>query len=179
MKKFFFLVGFVMISLFVSHTAFAQDATPSANSQSDYLLPYPGLLPDSLLYPLKLVRDRIVGFLISDPLKKSEFNLLQADKRLSSGISLFEKRKDKEELVYSTISKGENYFEEAIVKLDEAKKQGSPNTSDISTKLSQSAKKHAEVLKDLKKKVKNKQGFENLEKRVEGFEKRLVKYSQN
>ncbi len=54
----------------------------------DYTLPYPGILPDNPLYPLKAFRDRMVSVLIADPVKKSLFNLLQADKRLQSAVYL-------------------------------------------------------------------------------------------
>src|SRR3989344_6985739 len=97
--KYILAVFLVIISLF-SSSVYAQTelpsseeydygvtATDSATDQvEEYTLPYPGILPDNLLYPIKVFRDRIVSFLISDPLKKAEFNLLQADKRLQAGV---------------------------------------------------------------------------------------------
>ncbi|MBF8250036.1 MAG: LPXTG-motif cell wall anchor protein, partial [Candidatus Levybacteria bacterium] len=76
------------ISFAKSDLAAAQTATPSSNQEVNYELPYPGLLPDSPLYFLRVTRDKLVSFLISDPLKKAEFDLLQADKRLNAGIYL-------------------------------------------------------------------------------------------
>lgn len=180
MKKASFLLIFVLAFFFLGSQAslaqsdISKDAVPLSPTPVEYQLPYPGLLPDNPLYFLKVARDRIIGFLISDPLKKAEFNLLTADKRLNAGVYLFNSRQGKEDLVLSTISKGENYFEESIIKAREAKKQGM-DTVNILRRLSLSAKKHQEVLKELEaKSPKNKkQGFILLEKRVEDFEKTI------
>lgn len=140
-----------------------------------YDLPYPGILPDNPLYFLKMIRDRIVGFLISDPLKKAEFDLLQADKRLNAGIYLLDKNKDKNaRLAQSTISKGEDYFEKAIEKVDQAKKQGL-DTKDILRRLSEASKKHQEVLQSLEAKAGPdlKDDYVFLQSRAKNFESRV------
>lgn len=77
----------------------------------EYTLPYPGMLPDHPLYNLKRVRDYILERLIADPVKKSEFYILQADKRLQMGVYLAARGKN--ELAETTISKGEKYMEKA------------------------------------------------------------------
>ena len=140
----------LLIFLLSFNISFAQEISPTPNPKVNYELPYPGLLPDHPLYILKIIRDRIVDFLISDPLKKAEFNLLQADKRLNAGIYLF--NKDKIVMSISTISKAENYFEKAIRKIKEARGQGR-ETSKITNKIINSAKKHKEVLKSLEEKA--------------------------
>lgn len=187
MKKLIFLIA-LFIYFFYFQSSFAQvfdseaqtrgESSPSAvispTPMIEYQLPYPGLLPDSPLYFLKTFRDRIIGFLISDPLRKAEFDLLTADKRLNGGVYLLRKDKSKEELAFSTISKGENYFGEAISKVKEAKKQGMDATF-VLKKLSLSLKKHKEVLKELETKVsqKTKQEVKVLEKRGDNFEKEV------
>ena len=162
MRLIFLSVVFSLLLLSLSlRSSFAQEElilkeatgsseTVSRNKDIEYTLPYPGLLPDSPLYFLKTARDKIVSFLISDPLKKAEFNLLAADKRLNSGIFLFNKGKEKYKLAISTVSKGENYFEDAIAKAGEAKKKGL-DTNDILRRLSDSAYKHQEVIKSFEK----------------------------
>jgi hypothetical protein len=93
----------------------------------DYYMAYPGLLPDSPLYIFKTMRDRMISLLIGDPIKKSEFDILQTDKRVGAAVMLIDyggKNEQKQELAVSTISKGFNYFDEAIQKAFEAKKQG-------------------------------------------------------
>lgn len=160
MKRLFLLFLFLSFVVFSPSQARAQEEqaltlpTPTVTpvlQKTEYQLPYTGILPDNPFYFLKTTRDRIVGFLVADPLKKAAFNVLQADKRLAAGVALFDK-KDKQQLAESTIAKGENYFEEAIVKVKEAKSQGQP-IKDMSLKLLQSAKTHQEVLMKLEKKA--------------------------
>ncbi len=173
MKKLIFLVGFILI-LLTSVPSFAQEnqeSSPSAQIKVDYILPYPGLLPDSPLYFLRTTRDRIISFLISDPLKKAEFDLLQADKRLAAGIYL--SNKNKYELSLTTISKGENYFESALQKAEEAKKQGIAVGS-IASSLYHSSLKHQEIIKELEQKTKGdlRTKFAQEAKRAAEFEKK-------
>lgn len=183
MKKFFYLaLIFGLFFLFNVKASFAQAETPSISMQVtptpsialtvEYQLPYPGLLPDNVFYYFKTLRDKIVGFLISDPVKKAEFDLLAADKRLNAGVYLFEK--GKYDLALSTISKGENYFDEAIEKTKTAKKQGM-ETTDILIKLSTSVKKHKEVLISLENRApgNSKAGIVSSIKRLEGFENKV------
>lgn len=145
-----------LFSVAASSAVFAQEqdvegaAISPTPTPIKYELPYPGLLPDSPLYFLKTARDRLINFLIADPLKKAEFNLLQADKRLQAGVYLF-KKQGKQRLAESTISKGENYFEQAIREVEKAKNQGRDTVS-ILEKLSLAAKKHQEVLEELENK---------------------------
>ncbi len=138
----------------------------------DYQLPYPGLLPDNPLYFLKIFRDRIIDFLVSNPLKKAELNLLQADKRLSAGQALF--AKGEKDLAESTISKGENYFESGIGKLQEAKKQGM-DVSDLTRKFSSSIIIHKQIVRSLIQESTGgtKQKLQVIEKRILEFEKQV------
>ncbi|MBI2430877.1 MAG: hypothetical protein HYV39_02590 [Candidatus Levybacteria bacterium] len=179
MKKVLSIFIFSIIFFFAAQLVFAQEkmATDEAllsktPTPIDYQLPYPGLLPDSPLYFLKIFRDRLIDFLVADPLKKAELSLLQADKRLSSGQALF--AKGKKELAESTISKGENYFEQGILKLKEAKKQGM-DTKGLLEKFALSVKKHQEIVADLIKQASGdvKKRLENLDKRILEFEKQV------
>src|SRR5579883_115828 len=86
-----FLLFFIV---FPKHVVFAADSSQSAGSSQsaavsptgvpDYVLPYPGILPDNPFYFLKVLRDRLILFFISNPTKKSSFYLLQSDKRLEA-----------------------------------------------------------------------------------------------
>lgn len=150
-------------------------ATDSGNSKIEnieYTLPYPGLLPDNPLYFMKAIRDHLIGFLISDPLKKAEFDLLEADKRLNSGVYLAMQRPQKVDLISQTISKGNNYFQLVLVDIKDAKQQ-KENTIDIINKFVMSTQKHEEVLKSLilLSSGKLKENLIIEEKRVQGFEK--------
>ena len=126
------------------------EATVSPEPKVDYYLPYPGILPDSFLYPLKMVRDRIWLWLTTEPVRKSEVLLLFADKRLKAGEALIEG--GKEELGLETISKGEKYLEQAIIQAEKAKEAGKETVA-LYEKLAQASLKHQELLGDLILKV--------------------------
>lgn len=145
----------------------------------EYTLSYPGMLPDSPLYILKVVRDKIISLLISDPLKKAEFDLLQADKRLQAGVYLVDKDKSKTSLAISTISKGQNYFEEAISKAQEAKNQGK-DANGMLERLITAAKKHQEVLQGFAIVVQEgaRGDVAVIQKRMEDLEKTAMKIKQ-
>ncbi|MCL5970697.1 MAG: DUF5667 domain-containing protein [Patescibacteria group bacterium] len=182
MKKIVFIfLFFFFFSSFKIHASFAQENTPVISvslipapeaKQINYSLPYPGILPDNRLYFTKVIRDKLISLLISNPLKKAEFDLLVADKRLASGFYLTEKGNFK--LAETTISKGENYFGEAIDKTREAKKQGM-DISHVTQQLFDASEKHKEVIKGLEAKSPKdlKQSFHGLYKRMEGFEKEV------
>jgi len=152
----------------------------STASGEEYILPYPGLLPDSPLYIAKVIRDRIIEFLIADSLKKSEFYLLESDKRLQAGIMLLKKRADKSELAYSTISKSENYFEKAIMLAKDAKTQGK-DIANQAQNLVRSLKKHRAILASLLKTgPKNlKEQFMHSDKRLRGFDGQVSIFLSN
>lgn len=175
MRKIILFTVFILTVLLVPSYSLAkeEDLDPSISPSPtptltpkpvDYQLPYPGLLPDSPLYFLKIVRDRIIDFLIADPLKQAEFDLLQSEKRFASGIVLLEK--GKKELGATTISKGENYFEKAIDNIETANNQGT-DTSSLLEKMYRSVKKQQEILKVQK-------DMELLLKRLQGFEKKVI-----
>lgn len=177
------ILAFSIIFLLSFNTSFAKSdlagakdlmATSSSKTEVNYELPYPGLLPDNPMYLLRIIRDKTVSFLIADPLKKAEFNLLQADKRLNAGIYLF--NKGKISLAITTISKGENYFEEAMIKKREAEKQGM-DIKDIETRLMQAVAKHHKELDSLAKRASRsfKASFETELKRVTEFQKELIR----
>jgi hypothetical protein len=153
------------------------EATASAGNQINissnvnYTLPYPGILPDHPLYPVKALRDRILEFLIRDPQRKADFYLLMADKRLNMGIALTEKRNY--ELAESTIFKGEEYFLKGANLLESEKIAGSKSiTSGQVARYKTAAIKHLEVIRHLQK--------ESLENVKKGYERsiKLVRQTQ-
>ena len=175
MKKFLtFFFSLILFLLIVGPSLSSDKKTPFTYEEivKDYSLPYPGILPDNRLYFLKATRDKIIGMLIADPLKKVEFDSLTADKRLSSGIYLLLSDEKNYSLATSTISKGENYFVDAISNIQQAKKQGI-GVSETRARLSDTLKKHQEILKSLETKFSGntKGDIQREEKRVEQFQK--------
>src|SRR5258708_61565 len=72
------------------------------NKEIQYELPYPGILPDNPLYFLKTFRDTIVLFLISEPWKKADFDLQQADKLVNASIYLSNEKQVNDTVISST-----------------------------------------------------------------------------
>lgn len=139
--------------------------TPSIASQTlTYDLPYPGLLPGNPLYTLKAIRDKIDEILISDPSKKTEFYLLQADKRLAASLVLF--NMGKATLGETTLSKSQNYLEDSINEVIRAQKS-QENENDILAKIKRSSEKQIIEIKMLIKQNKGETG-----QRLEGDLKR-------
>lgn len=112
-----------------------------------YNLPYPGLLPDSPLYIIKAVRDKITELLTRDNLKKAQLYLLYSDKRVAMSLALAQKGKS--QLAIDTFSKGEKYFLMIPDLLIAAKKQGAQAPSSFVETLKQSNAKHKELIDEL------------------------------
>lgn len=115
--------------------------------KEEYLLPYPGLLPDNPLYIMKKVRDFILDKLIVDPIRKTEFYVLQADKRLNMGIFL--ETKGKKALAEETISKGEKYMHKAVGNFVALRREGKEVPGHVTDRLEKSLAKHVEVLEEM------------------------------
>lgn len=174
MKKTFLAIIFSILFIVVaSKNSFAQELsiTPIASASPtpvvenvEYTLPYPGMLPDNPLYNLKAMRDRVIEFLISTPIKKSEFYLLSSDKRVNTGYYLILKNKDDMGVLY--ISKSNNYMSMAITEGYNAKENG----RDILQKIKTSIKKHKQLITDVESKV-DKKNRSKLEYEVKRLDK--------
>lgn len=114
----------------------------------EYALPYPGILSDNPLFFLKNLRDRIIELLISDPMNKIEFYILQADKKLNMGITLSGMGKSSE--VQDVLNESFAARAKAVAVFESAVQSGRSVPTFITEKLSMSLQKHREVLTDLK-----------------------------
>ncbi|MBU0619210.1 hypothetical protein KKD62_03160 [Patescibacteria group bacterium] len=117
-----------------------------APEEVDYYLAYPGVLPDHPLYWLKMIRDRIWGWLIRDPYQKTEWLLLMADKRVGAAKALVEG--GKVQLGLTTASKAEKYLDQAVIKF-KSLKNTADNLGGLEEKLVLAIKKHQLVLETL------------------------------
>lgn len=120
---------------------------PRATPPVEYALPYPGILPDHPFFFLKRIRDSVMELLISDPVKKAEFYLLQADKRLSMAIS-YDGKKDTAS-VLSMIAQDEAYYKKLLAILDEQTKRSGNIPGYLVSKIQSSLTKHVEVITGL------------------------------
>lgn len=182
------LILFIFFILLFSQKTYAQTitlplpsseiSTPSAApTGSNYFLPYPGILPGNPLYSLKLIRDKITEFTTQKTLDKSYFYLLQSDKRLASGMVLFDAGDPvKGE---NTLSKGQNYLEKSINKMIQARSEGE-SVMDLSAKIKASSLKQKEVIRKLSEKSsgETKEKLKEDLKRAEKLQKRADAFKQ-
>lgn len=153
-----FVLAFVILSVSVLRSssvspAYGYSTPPPLPKQTEaplaeinYFLPYPGgIHPDNFLWYFKALRDRVQYSITSDPLKKADFALLYADKRLSSSLILFEKKKP--DIAATTLTKGEKYLEVAAKDEEKARKAG-VNTNDFLIKLANASLKHRQVIEE-------------------------------
>ncbi len=114
----------------------------------EYVLPYPGILPTHPLYFFKMMRDQMVEALISDPVKRADFYITQADKKLSMALALSDAKKSKE--MRRAIEDALLLRQKSLKQLEDlhAAKQEVPGY--ISDQLSRSLVKHLEVVTQLK-----------------------------
>ncbi len=182
MKRLLLVLPILFALVLTTHYVYAQAPlamtpalSPTPTPQIDYPLPYPGILPDNPLYQLKTLRDRIVSFFIADPLRKADFDLLQADKRVNAGYFLFLQRHNKEALIALTISKGDNYFSLGLGKAQEAIKQGE-DANDLLRRMHDAAFTYESLLTKM---ISQSNGslqtnLQSEEKRVQEFEKQVA-----
>lgn len=121
--------------------------TTTVEQKVEYLLPYPGILPDHPLYFLKALRDKILEALIVDPLRKSEFYLLQADKRLN--MAIFFGNRGAAAQVAQSVTIAEQFMERTVQGLVAFKKAGSQVPASLVDRLEKSMAKHVEVLENM------------------------------
>jgi hypothetical protein len=113
-------------------------------------------------------------------LKKAQFNLLMADVRLNAAQYLFAKGENKYSLAETTISKGENYFYNSLIMVNEAKQQGM-QINDFVSKLITSSQKHQQVIRELESKSPDgiKGRLAEDERRANNFETRAIQFKPN
>jgi hypothetical protein len=148
--RYFLLFAFVLFFLVGTFLVFGASSDQLIKTPEEkviYDLPYPGLLPDSPLYPAKIIRDQMTIFLTRDNFKKAQLYLLYSDKRVA--MSLVLAKKGKNQLVIDTFSKGEKYFLKIPDLLKSAKKQGDQAPSNFIETLKLSNTKHKELIGEL------------------------------
>jgi len=121
-----------------------EGSSAGQKKEVEYILPYPGILPDNPLFFLKNVRDRIIELMISDPVNKGEFYILQADKKLNTGILLSEKGKARD--ARHVFSEALSYRVSAVETLVRASEKHTSIPGYVAEKLLLSLRKHREVL---------------------------------
>lgn len=148
----------ILLTLGTSRTLAQEKSTGAVEAASTTLSPtptivkydlaYPGILPDNPFYKLKVLRDKISAAIISDPLKKIDFYLLQADKGILASAMLVDKNKI--ELAKQTALKAENNM--TLLTYQFGQVPAKPDNS-LFDRLKKASLKHQEVLISLSKRV--------------------------
>lgn len=124
--------------------------TPTPAPKIEYYLPYPGILPDSPLYRIKTLRDRLKLAMTFDAARRADVELMLADKRLNAGIALIDG--GKHGLGVSTVTKAEKYLEQSANQAAKLTEEGE-DVKSLLLELQKSAAKHEEVIMGLTQKV--------------------------
>lgn len=110
----------------------------------EYVLPYPGILPDHPLFAIKMLRDWIFERLISDPFRKTEFYILQADKRLSMALAFIDSSKPEGAL--AAAADAQEFMEKALTLASSQRAAGQQVPGHILDRFERSIAKHIEVI---------------------------------
>ncbi len=132
-----------------------------------YYLPYPGVLPDHPVYWLKMLRDRLMEKVTTNPQKRVELLLLYADKRLGAAKFLVEG--GQVSLGLETAIKSSGYLGQVVTGVEELKKRGE-DVGDIANRLERGTLKHAQVLDLLAKETEG-----EVRGRFEGYSSEALK----
>jgi hypothetical protein len=159
---------------FTLATAYAQVVSNSSQTQIDYQLPYPGMLPDNPLFFLKVIRDNLTAFFLSKPLDKAQFDLLQSDKNVQASYLLVTQEVGKTDLALQTFSQSQDELSQAIDQIASARKQGY-NITEMYKKVNLSNEKHMQLLQSIGQQTgqKNTQTFQKELGREKSFTKKI------
>lgn len=141
----FIFVFFATFSFF-GNISYGKESSPSAHIQYD--LAYPGILPDNPLYKLKQLRDKITNILITDPKKRVELYLLQADKGILATAMLIDKKNIA--LAEQTVLRAEHNM--TLLNNEFPRMPKKPDSA-LFAKLKTASLKHQEVLNSLIKRL--------------------------
>jgi len=153
----FFTLAFGILAVSVLRTAgvnyvFSKTTTPSpapeeVRTEIPYFIPYAGkVAPDSPLWPLKALRDKVWLAVTTNPTKKAEIMLLLADKRIALAQELM--GEGNSELAVTTLTKAEKYLEQAVDQEKIARGKG-VDTVSLLTKLSLATLKHRQMTEEI------------------------------
>jgi hypothetical protein len=117
----------------------------------EYVLPYPGMLPGQPFYFLKSWRDRIMLALLTTPMKKAQFHLLQSDKFLAMAGMFSDNNKIVE--ATSAVTQSVTEYSDAITQAGIVKNTNIPVEDQFIDKLERSANKHIELFEGIESKA--------------------------
>lgn len=153
-KKFFFILLFSLCFIIFSKAdTLANEANKNSEKSSEikYQLAYPGILPDNKFYIFKAIRDKIIERLITNPVKKIEYDLLMADKTIYASQLLADKGNIP--LAKKTVLKGEHYFTILVTDYKWAYWKHEKIPVELNSKIKLASKQHQKVFKSIAQKL--------------------------
>lgn len=137
----------VTVSVYAANTGVEKQQGTTKITETvtiEYMLPFPGILPDHPLYFFKTLRDMIIEKMITNDIKKAEFYILQADKRLQMSVVFAASQKNA--LSETMRNDAFVYREKALTTLVTALEKKVVIPRYVFEKLLVSTQKHEEVL---------------------------------
>ncbi len=156
MKNLFSLIlAFTILLLTPTLSILAYETAPSSkpfesssSAAIEYTLPYPGMLPDNSLYVFKVLRDKLMLLVMTDPHKKAQYHLLLANKQILMSNLLVEKGNIP--LAKEIALKGENQM---TLMTFVYKNAGLTPKPEFLAEVRLATLKHQEILKEIIRKV--------------------------
>lgn len=149
------LIGLIVIVIYIGSVFWGGKVRAQEGNNGgkiEYALAYPGILPDSPIYFLKVARDKFMLWAIRDVHQKAFYLILLSDKRLVAGEALISKSNKSSDIGVMAVIEGEQYFSQAVDQAIAVKKAGA-DTNDLFSKLTVSSAKHTEVINNLLNKI--------------------------
>lgn len=134
----------VIIPPFFYLINYSQTIPTNYGKEESYELPHPGIAPDNPLYPVKMMRDKLLIFVNQDNITRAQYYLLLSDKQTNAGSFLSEEKKY--QLAGETFLKAERDYGSALVSIKAALDLGDQANMEFITKLTKSNQKHAQVM---------------------------------
>ena len=116
-------------------------------ADSQYILPYPSMMPGSIWYKIHSVQESLMKYWYFGDFGQFEYNLKEADKYLVEAKTLFEYNQYL--LGYDALLKSDRFFRNTKPFLVRAQEDGK-NISEKNTILKQAAQKHIQTLEKMK-----------------------------
>ena len=138
------LVALIVLSEAKSRAFAVTTDSVSVSTDSAYELAWPGLLPDNRLFPLKVIRDKIMFYFVLKPVKKIEYYLLLSDKYYYSSLLVF--NKGEQSLAEKIALRAENYYTNLVSEYKWAYWYHEDIPEALTVKIQKAALKHDEVL---------------------------------
>lgn len=125
---------------------FSLISIPTVRAASDYVLPYPSVMPGSPSYKISLIKDEILKYWYFGNFGQFKYNLKLADKYLVESKTLFEYKQYL--LAIKALHKSDDFFAKTEKFLFKAKAEGK-NIEQNRNIQKNASQKHIEVLKKL------------------------------